>query len=165
MWEENPRELFPGTENPHSFGFLDFTLASKYKYTNRYIKKQSSKIAKKYQASEWRGGTGSNFIELLSTKICLAWNVCLDKNRISQPNFYVIFKISIQQLNTRKCNKMEIQLVILFLSRKKFHAKQIIVLSSSMKLGPGLHWRPWLWLTATLRTSFTSMHNDGAIQT
>ena len=40
---------------------------------------------------------------------------------------------------------MEIWLVILFLSRKKFHAKQIVVLSSSMKLGPGEQnpsWRP-----------------------
>ena len=33
---------------------------------------------------------------------------------------------------------MEIWLVILFLSRKKFNAKQICVLSSTMKLGPGL---------------------------
>ena len=32
--------------------------------------------------------------------------------------------------------QMEIWLVILFLSRKKCHAKQICVLSSSMKLGP-----------------------------
>ena len=31
---------------------------------------------------------------------------------------------------------MEILLVILFLSRKKFHAKQIFVISSSMKFGP-----------------------------
>ncbi len=35
-------------------------------------------------------------------------------------------------------NHVEIWLVILFLSRKKFHAKQIVVLSSSMKLGPGI---------------------------
>ena len=35
-------------------------------------------------------------------------------------------------------DKMEIWLVILFLSRKKCHAKQICVLSSAMKLGPGL---------------------------
>ena len=34
-------------------------------------------------------------------------------------------------------NQVEIWLVILFLSRKKFHAKEIFVLSSSMKLGPG----------------------------
>ena len=33
--------------------------------------------------------------------------------------------------------KKEKWLVILFLSRKKFHAKQICVLSSAMKLGPG----------------------------
>ena len=26
--------------------------------------------------------TGPNFIELLSTPICLAWNFCLNKNRI-----------------------------------------------------------------------------------
>ena len=32
--------------------------------------------------------------------------------------------------------QMETWLVILFLSSKKFHAKQICVLSSSMKLGP-----------------------------
>ena len=34
--------------------------------------------------------------------------------------------------------QMDILLVILFLSRKKFHAEQIFVLSSSMKLAPGL---------------------------
>ena len=34
--------------------------------------------------------------------------------------------------------QMEIYVVILFLSRKKFQAKQIVVLSSSMKLGPGV---------------------------
>ena len=34
--------------------------------------------------------------------------------------------------------QMEILLVILFLSRKKFYAKQICVFSSSMKLGPGV---------------------------
>ena len=33
--------------------------------------------------------------------------------------------------------QMKTWLVILFLSRKKCHAKQIFVLSSSMKLGPG----------------------------
>ena len=33
--------------------------------------------------------------------------------------------------------QMEIWLAILFLSRKKFRAKQIFVLSSSIKLGPG----------------------------
>ena len=35
-------------------------------------------------------------------------------------------------------NHVEIRLVILFSSRKKFHAKQTFVLSSTMKLGPGL---------------------------
>lgn len=38
---------------------------------------------------------------------------------------------------THPKNHVEIWLVILFLSRQKFHAKQIFVPSSSMKLGPG----------------------------
>ena len=41
---------------------------------------------------------------------------------------------------TSSMQQMEIQLVILFLSKKKFHAKQICLLSSSMKLGPELKW-------------------------
>ena len=43
----------------------------------------------------------------------------------------------IQLLFSYPENHMEIWLVNLFLSRKKFHAKQMFVLSSSMKLGPG----------------------------
>ena len=39
--------------------------------------------------------------------------------------------------------QMEIWLVILFLTRKKFHAKQICVLSSSMKLGPCIQTYQW----------------------
>ena len=35
-------------------------------------------------------------------------------------------------------NHVEIWLVIMILSRKTFHAKQMFVLSSSMKLGPSL---------------------------
>ena len=42
--------------------------------------------------------------------------------------------------------QMEIWLVILFLSRKKFHAKQIFVLSSSVKLVPA----PWFTLELAL---------------
>ena len=41
---------------------LDLTLAYKYKYTNQYIKTQRGIIAKKYQASEWRGGTGDQHL-------------------------------------------------------------------------------------------------------
>ena len=33
--------------------------------------------------------------------------------------------------------QMEIRLVILFLSRKKFHAERFFVIRNSMKLGPG----------------------------
>ena len=42
-------------------------------------------------------------------------------------------------------NHMEIWLVNLFLSRKKFHAKQMFVLSSSMKLGPVPNMDPKPW--------------------
>ena len=46
----------------------------------------------------------------------------------------------------------EILLVILFLSRQKFHAEQICVLSSSMKLGPAHE--------AELVTLFTVCNDD-----
>ena len=42
----------------------------------------------------------------------------------------------IQLMFAHPDNHVEIWLVILFLSRQTFHAKQILVLSSSMKLGP-----------------------------
>ena len=71
-------------------------------------------------------------------KSCLAWNFSLDKNRITK-QFSMWF---LGQANnswrpvTSHMKQMEILLVIPFLSRLKFHAKQIFVLSSSMKLGP-----------------------------
>ena len=85
-------------------------------------------------------GPGLNFIELLSTTICLAWNFFLDKNRITnQISICCILLVTgIQLLFAYPENHVEIWLVILFLSRKKFHAKQIFVLSSAMNLGPGL---------------------------
>ena len=53
--------------------------------------------------------------------------------------FHVIFRISEQQLNTsNKQYATNGSLVgVLFLSRKKFHAKQFVVLRSSMRLAPG----------------------------
>ena len=83
---------------------------------------------------------GPNFIELLSTKICLAWNIFADKNRITnQISICCILLVTdIQMLLAYPENHVEIWLVILFLSKKKFYAKQMFVLSSSMKLGPGL---------------------------
>ena len=80
-----------------------------------------------------------NLIELLSTKICLAWNYFLDKNRITnQTSIWCILLVtSIQLLFAYPENHMEIWLEILFLWRQKFHAKLIVVLSSSVKLGPG----------------------------
>ena len=84
--------------------------------------------------------TGPNFIELLSTKTCLAWNFFLDRNRItSKIHLRCILPVTgIQLVFAFPENHMEIWLEIRFLWRQKFHAKQICVLSSSMKLGPGL---------------------------
>ena len=70
--------------------------------------------------------------------MCLAWNFFLDKNRITN-QILICCKLlvtGIQLLFAYPENHMEIWLVIMFLSRQKFHAKQIFVLSSSMKLGP-----------------------------
>ena len=84
--------------------------------------------------------SGANFIELLSTKICLAWNFCLNKNRINSQisTWFSRWANNSWIPVTSNMQQMEIWLVILFLSRKKCHAKQISVLSSSMKLGPAL---------------------------
>ena len=83
--------------------------------------------------------SGPIFMELLSTNNFLAWNFFLHKNRITnQISVYCILLVScIQLLFAYPENHVEIWLVIMFLLRKKFYAKQIFVLSSSMKLGPG----------------------------
>ena len=83
--------------------------------------------------------TWPNFIELLSTKICSALNFFLDKNRITNqiPICCILLVTGTQLLFTYPENHVEIWSVILFLSREKFHAKQIVMLSSSMKLGSG----------------------------
>ena len=84
-----------------------------------------------------------NSIELLSTKICLAWHFFLDKNRVTIPIFicWILLVTGIQLLFAYPENHVEIWLVIrcFFPFRgRHFHAKQIFVLSSSMKLGPSL---------------------------
>ena len=93
----------------------------------------------------WRQVVGPNiraqfYIELLSTTVCLAWHFFLDKNRITNQIFFccILLVTGIQLLFAYPKNHIEIWLVILFLSRRKFHAKQICVLGSSMKLGPDL---------------------------
>ena len=56
-----------------------------------------------------------------------------------QPNFHSLLIACfwyIQLLFAYPENYLETWLVIMFLSRQKFPAKQIVVLSSSMKLGP-----------------------------
>ena len=65
-------------------------------------------------------------MELLSTKICLAWNFFLDKNRITNQISIgcILLVTGIQLLFAYPKNHVEIRLVGLFLSRKKYHAKQ-----------------------------------------
>ena len=116
---------------------------------------QIKRELQKKEGTEWSTGTpmviwhciimalcwepGPNFIEVLSTKICLTWNFFLDKNRITnQISIWCILPVTgIQLLFAYPENRMEIWFEILFLWRPKFHAKQIFLLSSSMKLGPG----------------------------
>ena len=56
--------------------------------------------------------------------------------------FCMLFVTGIQLLFAYLENHVDIWLVILFLIRKKFHAKQIFLLSISMKLGLGPHHTP-----------------------
>ena len=65
---------------------------------------------------------GPNFIELLSTRICLSWNFFLDKNKITNQIsiFCILFVTGIQLLFAYPENHVNIWLLILFLSRKKF---------------------------------------------
>ena len=72
-------------------------------------------------------------------KYCLAWNFFRDKNRITnQISICCILIVTGNQLLfAYPENHVETWWVFLFLSRKKFHAKQTFMLSSSMKLGPG----------------------------
>ena len=65
---------------------------------------------------------GPNFIELLSTSICLAWNFFLDKNRITSQITICCILLGIQLLFAYPENHVEIWLVIRFLSKKKCHA-------------------------------------------
>ena len=99
---------------------------------------------------ENRKPSGPNFTRPVSTKICLAWNFDLDRNRITNQiaTWFSGFKQTINSWIPVSSNmqQMEIWLVILFLTRKKFHAKQIFVLSISMKLGTVL-----LGTTTTLK--------------
>ena len=83
----------------------------------------------------------SNFIELLSTKICSARNFFLDENRIANQVFTccILLVTGFHLLFAYPENHVDILLVILFLSTEKFPAKQFFMLSSSMKLGPGLN--------------------------
>ena len=66
---------------------LDFPLAYKYKYTKRYTKKHWIKIALKYKASEWQGGTGDQPLykavlpqrmspETRKSYFCCQWSLC-----------------------------------------------------------------------------------------
>ena len=54
----------------------------------------------------------------------------------------ILLDTGIQVLFVYPENHVAIWLVNLFLSMKKFHAKQIFVLTGFMKLGPGLYFVP-----------------------
>ena len=68
--------------------------------------------------------SGPNFIELLNTQICLAWNFFRDKNRITNQISIccMLLVTGIQLLVAYPENHVKILLVILFLSKQKFHA-------------------------------------------
>ena len=79
--------------------------------------------------------SGPNFIKPESTKICLVWNFFSDKNKITNQILVccILLVTGIRLLFAYPENHMEIWLVILFLLRKKFHGKQIFVLTGFMK--------------------------------
>ena len=83
--------------------------------------------------------TRAQFHRAASTNMYLAWNFCLDKTGIPTENSTWFSGWANYSWIPVKSNmhQEEICLVILFLSRKKFLAKQISVLSSSMELGQG----------------------------
>ena len=55
----------------------------------------------------------------------------------------MLLLVGVQLLFDCPENRMEIWLTFLFLSREKCHAKQIFVLSSAMKLAPGVRLDLW----------------------
>ena len=92
------------------------------------------------QVAGWMATPGPNFKKPVSTKVCLAWNFFLGQLvKTGLPtkcphdfqdlanNSWIPVSSNMQQMN--------IWLVILFLPRKKFQAKQIFVLNGFMKLG------------------------------
>ena len=84
----------------------------------------------------------AQFHEAFKHKICLAWNFFLDENKITSQIWIcrVLLVTGIRLLFAYTGNRVEIWLVILFLLRKTFHAKQIFVLTAGfMKLGHDLH--------------------------
>ena len=83
-----------------------------------------------------RFSSGPNFMELLRTQICLVWQLFFWYKKDDQPNLNLLHLTGIQLLFAYPENHVEIRLVIPFLSRTKIRAKQICLLSSSMKLGP-----------------------------
>ena len=81
---------------------------------------------------------GPNFIEMLSTKICLAWNFFLDKNRITNQISMWFFRICKQQLSTSKTQYARNGNLVgnPVLIKEEISCYQIFMLSSSMKLDP-----------------------------
>ena len=74
---------------------------------------------------------GPNFIKPVTTTICLAWNFRITGLRTKFPHDFQDLANNSWIQVTSNMQHMKIWLVILFLPRKKFHAKQIFVLSGS----------------------------------
>ena len=100
------------------------------------------------------GWPGPNFIELLSTQICLAWSFFLDKNRITTQiaNCCTLLVTGIQTVVCLSwISRGSLAGNPVFIKVKISGLKQIFVLSSSMKLGPDLF---FLWCGSMITPSF-----------
>ena len=87
----------------------------------------------------WVSTTRGEFHRAAKHKNLLSMKSLPWYNQDYQPKLHVlhnVFSWCLLKINSE--NQVGIWLVILFLSRQKFHAKQIFVLSSSMKSGPVL---------------------------
>ena len=82
--------------------------------------------------------SGANFHGAATHKNLLHKISCLIVKLGYRPKVRAVFMLGKLQVSTghKQYNYMKICLLILFLSRKNFHAKHIFVPSSSMKLGP-----------------------------
>ena len=88
---------------------------------------------------------GPNFRELLSTKICLAWNFFLHKNRITKQisNCCKLLITGVQLLNANPENHVKTWLVILFFGPWTFSSYR------KKKMISGLHMQCEQWTSVS----------------